>query len=96
MQRQEAKRRTAAVADRYTALFLLNLLSGERWELVASYRRLKDAVEVMLENKYGAKASFSDSAFTAECRCTQAQPPPHRTMPVECTVGAPSLDCVAP
>jgi hypothetical protein len=77
--------------------FLLNLLSGERWELAASYRRLKDAVEVMLENKYGAKASFSDSAFTAECRCIQAQqPPPQRTMPVACTVGAPSLDCVAP
>jgi superfamily I DNA/RNA helicase len=47
--------------------FLLNVLSGERWELVASYRRLKDAVELMLESKYGKKAKFSDLAFIEEC-----------------------------
>lgn len=47
--------------------FLLNVLSGERWELVAPYHRLKAAVELMLESKYGKKERFVDQEFIDEC-----------------------------
>jgi hypothetical protein len=47
--------------------FLLNVLSGERWEVVASYSRLKEAVELMLESKYGPKEKYSDLEFIDKC-----------------------------
>jgi len=46
---------------------LLNARSGELWELDTSSPLLKDAIEIILECKYGKIEEKSDSVFIEEC-----------------------------
>ena len=46
---------------------LLNIRTGELWELDATSPLLKDAIEILLDNKYGKGDEKPDSVFVAEC-----------------------------
>lgn len=46
---------------------LLNIRSGELWELAAGSPLLKEAMEIMLDNKYGKRVDKSDDVFIEEC-----------------------------
>lgn len=46
---------------------LLNIRSGELWELNTNTQLLKDAMDIILDNKYGKIIEKSDSIFIEEC-----------------------------
>lgn len=49
---------------------LLNVRTGELWELDAMSPLLREAMEILLDNKYGKGEEKPDSVFVAEClRC---------------------------
>ena len=47
---------------------LMNMRSGEVWELDASSHYIKEAVDILLHNKYKVRGTLSDAEFLAQCR----------------------------
>ena len=46
---------------------LLNIRSGELWELKSSLPLLKEAMEIIFDNKYGKIEEKTDNVFIKEC-----------------------------
>jgi len=47
---------------------LMNMRTGEVWELDASSHYIKEAVDILLHNKYKVRGTLSDAEFLAQCR----------------------------